>query len=160
MTSTPLIRCLLPMLAGLSFAAVVQAQTPQQPLTGQMLGGAAPAPAAAPLHSEPLATVDVSPLPAAATAADPAAPAAPASAAATPDFGGTQLRPNASQIGDTTRSLFRLQASGEVAGARLPILGDQATSSYARYLKSFQYDIPQFFETDVAKSAGSSRSGR
>lgn len=154
MTSTPLIRCLLPVLAGLSFAAVVQAQTPQQPLTGQMLGGAAPAPAAAPLHSEPLATVDVSPPPAAAPIAAHAAPVP------TPDFGGTPLRPNTSQIGDTTRSLFRLQASGEVAGARLPILGDQATSSYARYLKSFQYDIPQFFETDVAKSAGSSRSGR
>jgi len=156
MTSTPLIRCLLPVLAGLSFAAVVQAQTPQQPLTGQMLGGAAPAPApaAAPLHSEPLATVDVSPPPAAAPIAAPAAPET------RPDFGGTQLQPNTSQIGDTTRSLFRLQASGEVAGARLPILGDQATSSYARYLKSFQYDIPQFFETDVAKSAGSSRSGR
>jgi len=153
MTSTPLIRCLLPVLAGLSFAAVVQAQTPQQPLTGQMLGGAAPAPAA-PLHSEPLATVDVSPPPAAAPIAGPAAPETK------PDFGGTQLQPNTSQIGDTTRSLFRLQASGEVAGARLPILGDQATSSYARYLKSFQYDIPQFFETDVAKSAGSSRSGR
>ncbi|WP_375070279.1 DUF3613 domain-containing protein [Stenotrophomonas lactitubi] len=153
MTSTPLIRCLLPMLAGLSFAAIVQAQTPQQPLTGQMLGGAAPEPAAAPLHSEPLATVDVSP--------EQAPPPPPArAAAAAPDFGGTQLRPNSSQIGDTTRSLFRLQASGEVAGARLPILGDQATSSYARYLKSFQYDIPQFFETDVAKSAGSSRSGR
>ncbi|MNI24984.1 hypothetical protein D3C73_786200 [compost metagenome] len=151
MTSTPLIRCLLPMLAGLSFAAVVHAQTPQQPLTGQMLGGATPAPAAAPLHSEPLATVDVSP--------EQAPPPPPASAAA-PDSGGTQLQPNTSQIGDTTRSLFRLQASGEVAGARLPILGDQATSSYARYLKSFQYDIPQFFETDVAKSAGSSRSGR
>ncbi|CAH0134211.1 DUF3613 domain-containing protein [Stenotrophomonas lactitubi] len=154
MTSMPLIRCLLPMLAGLSFAAVVHAQTPQQPLTGQMLGGATPAPAAAPLHSEPLATVDVSPLPAAPPIAAPAAPQA------APDFGGTQLQPNTSQIGDTTRSLFRLQASGEVAGARLPILGDQATSSYARYLKSFQYDIPQFFETDVAKSAGSSRSGR
>lgn len=153
MTSTPLIRCLLPMLAGLSFAAIVQAQTPQQPLTGQMLGGATPAPAAAPLHSEPLATVDVSPEQA------PPPPPVPAAAAA-PDFGGTQLRPNTSQIGDTTRSLFRLQASGEIAGARLPILGDQATSSYARYLKSFQYDIPQFFETDVAKSAGSSRSGR
>jgi hypothetical protein len=153
MTSTPLIRCLLPMLAGLSFAAAVQAQTPQQPLTGQMLGGAAPASTAAPLHSEPLATVDVSQEQA------PPPPPAPAAAPA-PDFGGTQLRPNTSQIGDTTRSLFRLQASGEVAGARLPILGDQATSSYARYLKSFQYDIPQFFETDVAKSAGSSRSGR
>lgn len=119
-----------------------------------MLGGATPAPAAAPLHSEPFATVDVSPLPAAPPIAAPAAPQA------APDFGGTQLRPNTSQLGDTTRSLFRLQASGEVAGARLPILGDQATSSYARYLKSFQYDIPQFFETDVAKSAGSSRSGR
>lgn len=154
MTCTPLIRYLLPMLASLSFAAAAQAQMPQQPLTGQMLGGAAPAPGAAPLHSEPLATVDVSPLPATPPIATPAAPETK------PDFGGTQLQPNTSQIGDTTRSLFRLQASGEVAGARLPILGDQATSSYARYLKSFQYDIPQFFETDVAKSAGSSRSGR
>ncbi|MEG0186380.1 MAG: DUF3613 domain-containing protein, partial [Stenotrophomonas sp.] len=42
----------------------------------------------------------------------------------------------------------------------LPILGDQATASYARYLKSFQYEIPQFFETGVTQSAGSSRAGR
>lgn len=155
MTATPMIRHLLPMLACLSFAAAAQAQTSQQPLTGQMLGGATPAPATPPLHSEPVTTVDLTAAPAAAPAAAPGVPSASAT-----DLGGVHTRPEPSQIGDTTRSLFRLQASGQVAGARLPILGDQATASYARYLKSFQYDIPQFFETDVAKSAGSSRSGR
>ena len=70
------------------------------------------------------------------------------------------VRPVRSQIGDTTRSLFRLQASGQQAGQHLPILGDQATLSYARYMKSFEHEIPDFFETDVAKSKGSSSSGR
>ncbi|HHA2715349.1 TPA: DUF3613 domain-containing protein, partial [Stenotrophomonas maltophilia] len=69
-------------------------------------------------------------------------------------------RPGRSRIGDTTRDLFRLQASGQQAGQRLPILGDQATLSYARYMKSFEHEIPDFFETDVAKSKGSSSSGR
>lgn len=156
MTAMPLIRRLLPMLAGLSLAAAAQAQTSQQPLTGQMLGGASPHAAATPLHSEPVATVDLTAAPTAAPTTAPTTTTTPGAA----DFGGMQLLPERSQIGDTTRSLFQLQASGRVAGARLPILGDQATASYARYLKSFQYDIPQFFETDVAKSAGSSRSGR
>ena len=46
------------------------------------------------------------------------------------------------------------------ASEMLPILGDQATLSYARYMKSFEHEIPDFFETDVAKSKGSSSSGR
>ena len=62
--------------------------------------------------------------------------------------------------GATVRHLFQLQASGTQAGARLPILGDQATASYARYLKSFEHEIPEFFETDVTPASGASGSGR
>jgi hypothetical protein len=94
-----------------------------------------------------------------ATPPAPVPQAAPA-AVATTDGNAAAARPVRSQIGDTTRDLFRLQASGQQAGQRLPILGDQATLSYARYMKSFEHEIPDFFETDVAKSKGSSSSGR
>lgn len=152
MTATPLTRRLLPVLICLLPAAAVQAQ--QQPLTGQMLGGSTPAsPAPQPLQSESLATVDLATPPA------PVPQAAPAAVAIT-DSSAAAARPGRSQIGDTTRNLFRLQASGQQAGQHLPILGDQATLSYARYMKSFEHEIPDFFETDVAKSKGSSSSGR
>ncbi|MDV5766645.1 DUF3613 domain-containing protein [Stenotrophomonas maltophilia] len=143
---------MLPALACLLLTGGAQAQ--QQPLTGQMLGGGTPAaPASQPLQSESLATVDLATPPA------PVPQAAPA-AVATTDGNAAAARPGRSQIGDTTRDLFRLQASGQQAGQRLPILGDQATLSYARYMKSFEHEIPDFFETDVAKSKGSSSSGR
>ena len=151
MTATPLTRGLLPVLACLLIAGVAQAQ--QQPLTGQMLGGSGPAPASRPLQSEPLPTVDLS------TPA-PSAPAAVPAAIAATDATAPAVRPVRSQVGDTTRGLFRLQASGQQAGQHLPILGDQATLSYARYIKSFEHEIPDFFEADVAKSKGSSSSGR
>ncbi|HEL4111369.1 TPA: DUF3613 domain-containing protein [Stenotrophomonas maltophilia] len=147
MTATLLTRRLLPVLACLLIAGAAQAQ--QQPLTGQMLGGSSPAPASQPLQSEALTTVDLS---------APAPPAPPAIAAT--DAAAPVVRPARSQIGDTARGLFRLQASGQQAGQRLPILGDQATLSYARYIKSFEHEIPDFFETDVAKSKGTSSSGR
>ncbi|HEL2958677.1 TPA: DUF3613 domain-containing protein [Stenotrophomonas maltophilia] len=152
MTATPLSRRLLPVLTCLLVAGAVQAQ--QQPLTGQMLGGASPsAPAAQPLQSEPLPTIDL------------AAPATPTPVTATTavvaaDSITPATRPGRSQFGDTARNLFRLQASGQQAGQHLPILGDQATLSYARYIKSFEHEIPDFFETDVAKSKGTSSSGR
>ncbi|QGM01600.1 DUF3613 domain-containing protein [Stenotrophomonas maltophilia] len=148
MTATHLTRRLFPVLACLLIAGAAQAQ--QQPLTGQMLGGGSPAPASQPLQSEALTTVDLS---------APAPPATPTAIAAT-DAAAPVVRPVRSQIGDTARGLFRLQASGQQAGQRLPILGDQATLSYARYIKSFEHEIPDFFEADVAKSKGSSSSGR
>ena len=151
MTAPLLTRRLLPVLACLLIAGTAQAQ--QQPLTGQMLGGSSPAPASQPLQSEALTTVDVS-------APAPPAPAAMPAAIAATDAAAPVVRPARSQIGDTARGLFRLQASGQQAGQRLPILGDQATLSYARYIKSFEHEIPDFFETDVAKSKGTSSSGR
>ena len=152
MSAMPLTRRLLPALVCLLMAGGAQAQ--QQPLTGQMLGGSAPAaPPSQLLQSESLATVDLATPPA------PVPQAAPAAVAIT-DGNAAAARPGRSQIGDTTRDLFRLQASGQQAGQRLPILGDQATLSYARYMKSFEHEIPDFFETDVAKSKGTSSSGR
>lgn len=112
----------------------------QRPLTGQMLGDSAaprtdtpvrpapaPAPAPAPSHAALAAATSRAPAP---RATPPAAPA---------------------QIGDTTRALLQLQASGSQAGARLPMLGDQASLSYARYLQSFTHPIPEFLDTSVRK---------
>ncbi|MDQ7297476.1 DUF3613 domain-containing protein, partial [Stenotrophomonas sp. Sm2017] len=153
MTAMRLTRRLLPVLSCLLAAGAVQAQ--QQPLTGQMLGGPLPsAPAAAPLQAEPLPPVE-RPAPAAAAGVAAVPPALPATDGAPPATPRARL-----QSGEATRNLFRLQASGQQAGQRLPILGDQATLSYARYLKSFEHEIPDFFETDVARSKDASSSGR
>lgn len=68
-------------------------------------------------------------------------------------------RPVRSQIGDTTRALLRLQAEGSLAGNALPMLGETASHSYQRYLKSFDYPIPEYFEAALPnpKQGGSSR---
>lgn len=76
-------------------------------------------------------------------------PAEPASVTQPPD----QTR----QIGDTTRYLLQLQASGHAAGTSLPMLGDEASASYRRYLKSFEHPIPEFYETPVDKMDNSGR---
>lgn len=157
MTTMRQIRRLLPVLCCLLVAGAVQAQ--QQPLTGQMLGGPSPSPAGTvPMQAEPLPTVEL-----AAPAASAEVTGAHASTIAT-DVAPLSAPPAAPrarlQSGEATRNLFRLQASGQQAGQRLPILGDQATLSYARYLKSFEHEIPDFFETDVSRSKDASSSGR
>ncbi|WP_164273057.1 DUF3613 domain-containing protein [Stenotrophomonas sp. B1-1] len=144
MTLSALLRTVLPLatLAVALSAPHASAQSTQSPLTGQMLGErTTPAPTVQ--SAQPLATVDT-------TAAPPAPPPAyvPASTTARP------------QHGDSVRNLLRLQASGQQAGARLPILGDQATASYARYLKSFEHEIPDFFDPDVGRSSNRSGSSR
>ncbi len=145
MTLPALLRTVLPLatLAVALSALHASAQSTQSPLTGQMLGERmTPAPTVQ--SAQPLATVDT-------TVAPPAPPPptyVPASTAARP------------QHGDSVRNLLRLQASGQQAGARLPILGDQATASYARYLKSFEHEIPDFFDPDVGRSSNRSSSSR
>ena len=145
MTLPAQLRTVLPLatLAVALSAPHASAQSTQSPLTGQMLGERmTPAPTVQ--SAQPLATVDT-------TAAPPAPPPptnVPASTAARP------------QHGDSVRNLLRLQASGQQAGARLPILGDQATASYARYLKSFEHEIPDFFDPDVGRSSNRSSSSR
>lgn len=53
----------------------------------------------------------------------------------------------ATEVGDTTRYLLHMQADGSQAGKPLPTLGDEATASYHRYLKSFEHPIPDFYES-------------
>jgi len=70
--------------------------------------------------------------------------------------------PQPSQVGDTTRALLRLQASGERAGTPLPILGDQASASYKRYIDSFTHPIPAYLAPNVRPDAsgGAADSGK
>lgn len=67
-----------------------------------------------------------------------------------------------SQVGDATRALLRLQASGERAGTPLPILGDQASASYKRYIDSFTHPIPAYLAPNVRPDAsgGAADSGK
>lgn len=131
--------CLLPCTAALA---------QQRPLTGQMLAEpATPArvvdsPAVLPSHDLTAAPAPAPPQ------LDPPPPPPPASRA----------RPR-SQIGDATRAALRLQASGQQAGPPLPILGDQASVSYARYLKSFEHPIPEYLKNTVKKDGAGASSG-
>lgn len=91
-------------------------------------------------------------------AAPAATPAAPPAAASTTDAQPSE--PRDYRIGDGTHALLRMQADGSHAGRRLPILGDQASASYQRYLKSFEHEIPEFYEAKVAKgNAGGADGG-
>lgn len=121
------------------------AMAQQRPLTGQMLGDAPPtatpaAPVPGPAAPPPPAALQVLP---------PLSASAPLAA---------RLPPHP-QIGDTTRALLQLQASGASAGPRLPILGDQASLSYARYLESFTHPIPEYLDTSVRKQVTGAGNG-
>ena len=123
------------------------AHAQQAPVTGRMLGGSVPAPAqalaAAPAPAPTRAVPEpgpqhAGPLPSPRYADAPVAPLAQRAARPEP--------------GAATRHLLQLQASGAQGGRGLPVLGDQAHASYARYLKSFEHDLPEFFENTVGQS--------
>ena len=59
------------------------------------------------------------------------------------------------EIGESTRSLLDMQANGSNAGKVLPILGDEASRSYKRYIDSFEHPIPEKFEQAVQTGSGS-----
>ena len=114
------------------------AHAQQAPVTGRMLGDTAPASVPAEQRPAPPQARSAPP--------PPARHAAPPAAALQQHA----LRP---QPGDVTRHLLQLQASGVQGGHSLPVLGDQAHASYARYLKSFEHEIPEFFENTVSQSS-------
>lgn len=132
----------------LSLLYVSAATAQQVPVTGRMLGpgphtaapATPPAPPAAALQPAPRSVLEDS---AATQIADTRALPMPASVPA------TMAR---AEPGDTTRQLLRLQASGAHAGRSLPVLGDQAHASYTRYLKSFEHELPEYFENTVGKT--------
>lgn len=147
------------------------AMAQQQPLTGQMMGGYRPAAADTPAPAraapaQPAATA-AAPATAMATATPMAAraPAQPSPAASEPvdTFEPSYAQASAAapfypeQPGDTTRHLLQMQADDSRPGNRLPILGDEASASYRRYMKSFDHDIPEFYEATVEKDNGNGR---
>ncbi|RZT29346.1 DUF3613 domain-containing protein [Cupriavidus agavae] len=61
-------------------------------------------------------------------------------------------RPNAVPVGDATRNLLAIQRSGTQAGPLQPLTGEQAALSYARYMQSFQYPLPEFYTSQATGS--------
>lgn len=57
-------------------------------------------------------------------------------------------------VGDATRRLLQLQASGVAAAPALPQLGQPAGAAWQRYLQSFAHPIPQFFDSTVPSGTG------
>ncbi|MBE1160823.1 DUF3613 domain-containing protein [Dyella acidiphila] len=86
------------------------------------------------------------------------APTTP-STAPTPGFAPAEAAPpfHASQPGDTTRYLLQLQASGSQGGKSLPMLGDEGSAAYRRYLKSFDHPIPDFYDTTLSRNSDTVR---
>ena len=66
----------------------------------------------------------------------------------------TASAPIKREFGQATRDLLHLQASGTAAAKKLPILGDQASASYKRYIDSFKHPLPEHFEEAVKTQNG------
>ncbi|MEG2805393.1 DUF3613 domain-containing protein [Stenotrophomonas sp.] len=130
--------------ATLALLATSLAAAQQRPLTGQMLGDTALPRGVSAAAADTRPPPDPEPLP-------PLPPQPPS--ATLPPAPAPRL-----QVGDATRALLRLQSSGRQAGARLPMLGDQASLSYARYLQSFTHPIPEFLDTRVREAISGSGS--
>lgn len=60
------------------------------------------------------------------------------------------------QVGDATQGLLAWQRSGEIASPTPRfIAGNVANRSYERYLKSFEFPIPERMSSSVKSSSGS-----
>ncbi|URF07232.1 MULTISPECIES: DUF3613 domain-containing protein [Cupriavidus] len=74
--------------------------------------------------------------------------AAPASAqTAEPQPAPAQL-----PVGQQTRTLLEIQRNGSQAGAAIPLGGEQAAIGYERYMRSFRYELPEFFTSQATGS--------
>lgn len=137
------------LLFALGLAPCMTAMAQQRPITGRMMDArpAAPAATAAPATSMPGDATGqaTSPAPSGAASGDMAA--AP----------GPTAMDEPAAIGQVTRQLLRMQVDGSHAGHRLPMLGDEASAAYRRYIDSFSHPIPEFFETTVGKDGSRGR---
>jgi hypothetical protein len=61
-------------------------------------------------------------------------------------------------IGDATHRLLAMQADGNAAAPRLPMLGPAASAGYKRYIDSFSHPIPETFDQKVKSSSSGSGS--
>jgi len=78
--------------------------------------------------------------------------AAPAPAATAPQTTRAS-EPAPIAVGDITRALLAAQADGRRAGTELGIPGPVASASWKRYVDSFAYPQPEFFEERLEKSS-------
>lgn len=59
------------------------------------------------------------------------------------------------QVGDATQNLLAWQRGGEISSATArPIVGAVANRSYERYLKSFEFPIPERMTSSVKTTSG------
>ncbi|RYF83143.1 MAG: DUF3613 domain-containing protein [Comamonadaceae bacterium] len=59
-------------------------------------------------------------------------------------------------VGDATRNLLDLQRSGQIASpVARPVPGEIAQRSRERYLKSFEREIPEWFQSSVSEKSTS-----
>jgi Protein of unknown function (DUF3613) len=114
--------------------------------------------------SKPVTTVTVPAAPAA--KADEPAPVPPADATAAAAQNMQVAEPEDDeyvpplQVGDATLNLLAWQRSGEIASRTpRPIAGNVANRSYERYLKSFEFPIPERLNSIVSESKGGGSSG-
>jgi len=106
-----------------------------------------PAPAASPPAAP--ATETIRPIHLAAPVENPA-PAAAAVPLPTPPAAAIPTPPPPS----SAAAILAFQAQNEDPGHFQPILGAEATRSYARYLKSFTHPIPESFASGAAQGGG------
>jgi hypothetical protein len=55
-------------------------------------------------------------------------------------------------VGQQTRTLLEIQRNGSQAGAAIPLGGEQAAIGYERYMRSFRYELPEFFTSQATGS--------
>ncbi|HZZ10141.1 MAG TPA: DUF3613 domain-containing protein [Paraburkholderia sp.] len=63
------------------------------------------------------------------------------------------------RIGESTAAWVQLQASNTEAAAPQPMLGEEATAAYRRYLDSFNNKIPLFFQSSLQSQQGGGGQG-
>lgn len=111
--------------------------------------GGAWAQAGAPASMQTLSAPVVTPVVVDAAAAPQAAPAEPLAEAI------------AEPVGNSTQRLLALQRSGQLASTLpRPLPGEIAQRSRERYLKSFEREIPERFQSSVGAKSGQGAGGR
>lgn len=138
---------------GLTFVLITAAHSA---VAQQATTATAPAPAQAATAPRTVTEVRTETKPADASAPMPAQEAPQANAALADEY-----EPEAAplQVGDATQSLLAWQRNGDVASTTpRPIPGEVANRSYERYLKSFEFPIPERMISSVKSSNSGSSS--
>lgn len=69
------------------------------------------------------------------------------------------VRVGKSEIGNATKSWLELQRTNTSAAPAQPMLGDEASLAYRRYMESFNSKIPDLYGSSVNRGSGGSTGG-